>query len=223
MEKNDSNSCPLGFSFEPEAVVLGGGDFPVHAVPLHFLHQTDFLVCCDGAANSCQLQHIQPWRIVGDGDSLSAETRQQFADRIRLNPDQETNDQTKAIRYLVAHGFRRIAVLGATGRREDHTLGNISLLLEYQREGLDVRIYTDYGVFIPCRDTSVFQCPIGTAVSVFSKGATGMSSEGLAYPLYDLTALWQGTLNHSLTEEFTLRAEGEYLVYLAYENKKERV
>lgn len=35
-----------------------------------------------------------------------------------------------------------------TGKREDHTLGNISLLLYYLQEGIDVRAYTDYGVFI---------------------------------------------------------------------------
>ena len=61
------------------------------------------------------------------------------------NPDQETNDQTKAVNYLMEKGFRRIAIVGATGRREDHTLGNISLLMEYMRMGQKYVMYTDYG------------------------------------------------------------------------------
>ena len=222
METHDEDTGCLGFSFVPEAVVLGGGDFPASPVPQRLLRDTACLVCCDGAANQCPGLGIRPWRIVGDGDSLSAETRQLFADIIRTDPDQETNDQTKAVTYLAAKGICRIALLGATGRREDHMLGNVSLLMEYQRQGLDVRIYTDYGVFVPCRDTQTFRCPVGTAVSIFSFGARAMSSAGLAYPLYELTALWQGTLNHSVTDTFTIEAEGEYLVYLAYENKKER-
>lgn len=222
MEKNDQGTSGLGFSFTPQAVVLGGGDFPHHPLPLRLMQQTDRLVCCDGSANPCLANGIVPWRIVGDGDSLSPEVSRHWADRIRLSPDQETNDQTKAVDYLAGKGVERIAILGASGRREDHTLGNISLLMEYQRHGLEVRIYTDYGVFIPCSGDCTFRCPEGTAVSVFSFGAKDIRSEGLAYALYDFSALWQGTLNHSTAETFTIHAEGDYLVYLAYENKKLR-
>ena len=51
--------------------------------------------------------------------------------------DQETNDQTKAVNFLLAQGKRRIAIIGATGNREDHTLGNISLLSDYLRAGAE--------------------------------------------------------------------------------------
>jgi thiamine pyrophosphokinase len=84
------------------------------------------------------------------------------------------------------------------------------------RQGLDVRIYTDYGVFIPCQDTCSFQCPIGTAISIFSFGTQGMQAEGLRYPLRDFTSWWQGTLNTTDAPTFTIRCKGEYLVYLNY-------
>ena len=68
--------------------------------------------------------------IIGDGDSLCPEYRELYASLVHHNPDQETNDQTKAVHYLYARGMRRIAIVGATGKREDHTIGNISLLME---------------------------------------------------------------------------------------------
>ena len=212
----------ISIDFQPEALILGGGDFPTHSLPLELLHKQTRLVCCDGAVNQCMDQHIQPWRVVGDGDSISPEARSFFHEIIRTNPDQETNDQTKAVEYLAAKGFRKMAILAATGRREDHTLGNISLLIEYMRQGLDVRMYTDYGVFIACQDTCTFQSPIGSAVSIFSFGTEGMTSEGLAYPLYDFKSWWQGTLNHTISDIFRITCKGEYLVYLSYENKKLR-
>ena len=46
--------------------------------------------------------------------------------------DQETNDLTKAVNYVKTLGFREVLILGATGRREDHTLGNISLLAQFK-------------------------------------------------------------------------------------------
>ena len=222
METIDQRSVLLGYDFNPEALILGGGDFPTHPIPLSFLQKRIPLICCDGAANQCHTLGIHPWRVVGDGDSLSAESRISFRDIIRTFPDQETNDQTKAVTYLKTKGITQIVVLAATGRREDHTLGNISLLGEYLKQGLDVRMYTDYGVFIPCRDTTSFACPVGTAVSVFNFDAHHMTSEGLAYSLYDLTSWWQGTLNHSVSPTFRIVCEGDYLVYLSYENKKLR-
>ena len=212
----------LGFDFMPEAVILGGGDFPSNDIPVNMLRECSRTVCCDGAANQCREKGITPWRIVGDGDSISDETRSAFGDIISTFPDQETNDQTKAVKFLVRHGFKEIAIVGATGRREDHTLGNISLLMEYMHEGIDVRIFTDYGVFIPCRDDNSFCCPKGTAVSVFGFGTQGMKSCGLAYELYDFSSWWQGTLNHSVEDAFSISCKGEYMVFLNYENKKIR-
>ena len=150
-----------------------------------------------------------PDRIVGDGDSLSVENQKRYASIIRYNPDQETNDQTKAVNYLMEKGFRRIAIVGATGRREDHTLGNISLLMEYIRMGAEVRMYTDYGFFVPMKGDCRFFCRKGVQVSIFAFGTQGLRGEGLAYPLRDFTNWWQGTLNEATGEEFVIRGEGE--------------
>ena len=117
--------------YTPEAVILANGEYPTCPVPLTMLEEASFVACCDGAANEYISRGHTPDVIVGDGDSLSTEYHKRFSPIIHQIPDQETNDQTKAVRYLQKRGFRRIAIVGATGKREDHTLGNISLLLEY--------------------------------------------------------------------------------------------
>ena len=108
------------------------------------------------------------------------------------------------------------AYFGATGKREDHALGNISLLADYAQRGLEVRMLTDYGIFIPCRGTTRCQAPVGTQVSIFAFGATQLRSEGLRYALHDLTNWWQGTLNEVTASDFTIHADGCYLIYAAY-------
>jgi thiamine pyrophosphokinase len=199
-----------------EAVILANGEYPTAPTPLQILHEAPYVVCCDGGADRyIELGHT-PDVIIGDGDSLSEPNRLRFADIIHYNPDQETNDQTKAVRYLLEQGKRSIAIVGATGKREDHTLGNISLLVEYMRMGADVRCYTDHGVFIPCKDTCSFDCQPGLCVSIFNISAHGMKSTGLQYPIYDFTALWQGTLNKCASHQFTIEAVGEYLVFVAW-------
>ena len=201
---------------EIEAVILANGDYPSAPVPLLVLAEAPFVVCCDGAANEHIARGFTPDVIIGDGDSLSEENKQRYADIVKSVSCQETNDQTKAVRYLLEQGKRSIAIIGATGKREDHTLGNISLLVEYMRMGADVRIYTDHGMFIPCKDTCSFDCQPGQSVSIFNISAHGMKSTGLQYPIYDFTALWQGTLNKCASNQFTIVAVGEYLVFVAW-------
>lgn len=202
-----------------DAVIVANGDFPSAETPLQILQRAQKVVCCDGGANEYIAKGFTPDIIVGDGDSLSAENRERFADIIHYDPDQETNDQTKAVKFLMNNGLRNIAIVGATGKRDDHTLGNIALLAEYLRMGATVRSYTDYGVFIPCQDSNAFHCKAGAQVSIFNISAKNLKSEGLTYPIYDFTAWWQGTLNESQTETFSISAEGEYIVYITYERK----
>lgn len=202
--------------FSPDAVVIDAGSFPANAIALQWLDRCERIVCCDGAANSYLAGERKVWRIVGDCDSLSPEIMGKYADIVRRFPDQETNDQTKAVRYLAAKGLRRIAVLGATGLREDHTLGNISLLISYLRDGIEARAYTDFGVFIPVNGDREFFCPVGTQVSIFNFGATGLRAEGLRYPLRDFDSLWQGTLNETTADRFAIHAQGCYLVFINY-------
>ena len=107
--------------FMPEAVVVGNGDFPSHPFPLAVLDASPCVVCCDGGADALVDSGRVPGWIVGDGDSLSETNRVRFHDRIHRISEQETNDQTKAVIFLAAKGIRRMVLVGATGKREDHT------------------------------------------------------------------------------------------------------
>lgn len=202
--------------YTPEAVILANGEYPTHVLPLKILEEAKFVVCCDGAANEYILRGHTPDIIIGDGDSLSPENKTRFSDIIHHIADQETNDQTKAVHFLQEKGYQRIAIVGATGKREDHTLGNISLLLDYMKSGMEVRTVTDYGVFIPASGTQTFVSHTGQQISIINFGAKGLQGERLVYPLSDFTNWWQGTLNEATSDEFTIHCTGEYLVFLAF-------
>lgn len=200
----------------PDAVILANGEYPMHELPLRILSESAFVVCCDGAANEYIARGHTPDVIIGDGDSLSPDNKIRFAPIILQIADQETNDQTKAVQYLQSKGYKKIAIVGATGKREDHTLGNISLLIDYMKSGIEVRTFTDYGVFIPVKDSQTFASHAGQQVSILNFGAKGLKGEGLVYPLSDFSNWWQGTLNEATSNEFTIHCTGDYLVFLTY-------
>ena len=102
--------------------------------------------------------------------------------------------------------------MGATGKREDHTLGNISLLADYMEQA-EVRMLTDYGLFIPIKEYSVVESFPTLQVSVFNMGATELSADGLVYPLSAFTNWWQGTLNEAIGNRFIIHVHGKVLVF----------
>ena len=196
-----------------DAVILANGDFPQAEIPLDLLSRAPFVCVCDGAVNHYPLADA----IVGDGDSVPENLR----DRLIQIEEQEDNDLTKATRYCLSKGMKRIAYLGTTGKREDHTLGNISLIVRYVQEmGIEPLLATDYGWFVAAEGESAFASFKGQQVSIFNMTCNALSSEGLLWQAYPYRQWWQGTLNESAGDAFTLKGDGFYLVYRTYQAKE---
>ena len=204
------------------AVILAAGDFPTHVIPLRVLRTAENLIVCDGALENLLEYEIEPTAVVGDGDSLSDTLKQRYAHICHPISEQEFNDLTKATLFARSHlkmdastHMRpRFCYLGATGKREDHTLGNISLMLYYHRQlGIDPVMITDYGYFVVASGTTRFDSFPGQQVSIFNTTCKELNSIGLKWDIYPFNELWQGTLNEALSNEFTIHADGDYLIY----------
>ena len=192
-----------------DVVIVANGEFPTHRIPLEVLKHARHIVACDGA-----ISHVpQAEAVVGDGDSVPAE----YHNRLFQIDEQEDNDLTKATRYCLNKGWKRIAYLGCTGLREDHTLGNIGLLMRYYRKmGVEGIMFTDYGFFPPAYGNRTFQSEKGKQVSIFNFGCRQLTSEGLRWNSYAYDEWWQGTLNEALGDSFSFAADSYYLVYQTY-------
>jgi len=199
--------------------ILAGGTFPTHPVPLDALHAAGRIVCCDGAAAGLVAAGLEPAAIAGDLDSLPDDLQRRFADRLHRDPGQDDNDLAKAFRFCRAQGWDQIAILGATGRREDHTLGNLGWLPAFAAEA-EVALLTDAGVFCAVTGAAVCASFAGQPVSVFTfDGRTALRGRGLRYPLDGLrpSRWWEATLNEALGDSFEVAADGgPTLVFQAY-------
>ena len=202
-----------------KTVILANGTFPTHPVPLARLREVDLIVCCDGAAEKLVAHGFEPGIIIGDLDSVSPELKERYRRILVQDSDQETNDLTKAVNWCIATGIKEVAILGATGIREDHTLGNISLLADYSRR-IDALMLTDTGSFRVYDRSVTIASHLGQQVSIFSLDpALKVTSTGLKYPLKNLTLhnWWRGTLNEAAAERFSLDFKGgQVLVYQLY-------
>ena len=203
-----------------DAVILCDGDYPSHPIPLSILNHAKYLVCCDGAGMHHVLHGGTPDAIVGDGDSLSEDFKRRYTDILHHESEQEDNDQTKATRFCINKGLHRIAYLGSTGKREDHTIGNISLLIRYMKKyQLDVTMVTDHGYFTPASGSHSFESFPRQQVSIYNFGCNQLKSIGLKWDSYAYEELWQGGLNEAIGNKFTLEGDGDYLLFRTFDPK----
>ena len=195
-----------------DVVIVANGVFPTNEIPLGILKNARHIVACDGA-----IKHVpQTEIVVGDGDSVPLT----YHDRLIQIEEQEDNDLTKATRYCLSMDWHKIAYLGCTGKREDHTLGNIGLLMRYFRTmGVEGMMFTDHGFFTPVYGNHTFISKKGQQVSIFNFGCKQLTSEGLKWNSYAYDEWWQGTLNEALGDKFSFCADGYYLVYQTYDIK----
>ncbi len=202
-----------------KAVIVANGAFPTNPNAIEQLSTAKFIVCCDGAVNKLENTIYIPNAIVGDLDSLHHRLKEKYEDRLYHFSDQETNDLTKAVNWCISKSFTDVSIVGATGLRDDHMIGNIFLLPLYAQQ-LNVKMYTDHGVFTVMQSENSFQSYKGQQVSIFSTiPSLLISTVNLKYPLENqsLPMLWQGTLNEALGESFEIKISGgDLIVYQEY-------
>ena len=196
-------------------IIVANGEFPKHSIPLDKLNEARTIIACDGAADNLLNRDYSFDLIIGDLDSISKGTLELFKNIIIRNEDQSSNDLRKAIDYAKSKGIKSISILGATGKREDHSIGNIFSLLKY--DNLDLKIYTDTGIFSIVNNDEKIDSFKGQQVSLFADDKTiKISSTNLKYNFNKCysSSLFSGTLNESIGENFTLKlSHGKILLF----------
>ena len=204
-------------------VIICDGQFPRTEYPRYLIKSADFSICCDGAlvkylrhSRSIFGEERTPDLVIGDMDTLSEKMQARYSSLIVKVEEQEHNDQTKAVRWAISNveGIEQIYILGATGKRVDHTIGNASLLMEYTRMfdleglGINIEMVSDTGTAFAVNNTFEMDCGIGRQVSIFSPdNSLNIRSTGLEYPTDEVVFdnWWKATLNKAVQD--TVRLE----------------
>ena len=194
-------------------VILAAGDFPLKGgEPWRILCSASRIVACDSSADAFHREFSRwPDAVIGDLDSISESPD---AELVRV-AGQNDNDLAKAFAFCRERDWTVFAVIGATGKREDHTIGNIYRALEEQ-----VRVVTETGDFLPVGGKAgalTFKTWKGAGVSIFAPDPrTRMSSRGLRWKLsgVEFRNAYCATLNRASSESVTVSGDRPAFVYV---------
>ena len=134
-----------------QALIITGGSIE-DAFALDFVKKGnfDFVIAADRGMEFFYGNGLVPDKIVGDFDSVKKEVFQYWKEKhpdipiLKFQPEKDETDTELAIRTAIEAGCEKIWLLGATGTRLDHVIGNIHLLGMAMEQGCECILVDPY-------------------------------------------------------------------------------
>ena len=175
------------------------------------------IFCTDGAFRYLQKLNIQPDIISGDFDSFEIS---QFPPEIEIisTPDQNDTDFAKALTIIKNKGFSHVDVFGASGRQQDHFIGNLNAAYRFKNQ-LNITFYDNYSKYFFAENSTKLEGYFGRTISLIPfPECKNIVTNGLEYPLNneDLNLLSRiGTRNKANQDFVTIEyTEGALVLFI---------
>ena len=152
----------------------------------------EVIIAADSGMDFLHSIEITPDVIVGDFDSADKDILEYYrqlemVDIIMLNPEKDETDTESAIRFAIQNGADCITILGGTGSRIDHMLGNVCLLGIGLEERIDIFLLDKNNkIRMIDKELSIEkEKQFGKYVSLipFGGNVEGLTLKGMKYPL----------------------------------------
>ena len=186
----------------------------------------DRILAADSGMNALYAAAVTPDIIIGDFDSadekiLAFFQQNKAIDFCTLNPEKDDTDTEFAIRESIRRGADSITIIGGTGTRLDHVLGNISLLGIGLEEGVRMELLDAHNriCMIDHSVTLKKKEQYGNYLSLipYNGNVTGVTLKGLKYPLHDYTMGGFNSLgisNEIVDDEASIELTSEQLLVI---------
>jgi thiamine pyrophosphokinase len=201
------------------ALILANGKPPGKRLFERYSSSADLFICADGGANTALRYNCIPHLIVGDFDSVRRKTLRAF-NKVKLQKldDQNSTDLEKALTAAIRNKCNKIAVMGATGGRLDHAIGNLSALAKFSLKA-NIKFVDDTGEFIPVGHKLDIALDIGTNISLLPLSrCSKIVTAGLKWNLKNESlqlGVRESTSNIVVSSRVNIRVgSGDLIVYI---------
>ena len=157
------------------------------------LQPSDVILCADGGTHHALALGLKPDLVIGDLDSMPVADRaalQSSGVAVRPHPrDKNETDLELALTEALGRKASHILIVGALGKRLDHTIGNISMIGDPALADVDIHLDDGLEELFFSRSQAEVQGNPGDIVSLLPWGGAveRIDTEGLKWPLRDET------------------------------------
>jgi thiamine pyrophosphokinase len=180
----------------------------------------EFVCCADSGIDCARSNGIIPHLAVGDFDSASYEglawAKSVDCEIITHSPVKDESDGELCLLELKDRGFKIVKIIGAFGKRPDHTLFNLSWLHLEDKLGLKLKYYCEGFEIQTVSGHQELEASPGTLVSIQPFfGQTKIKLSGFVYP-YDgvIEPGKTRTLSNITKENPQIEAENKVLLFV---------
>lgn len=189
-------------------------------------HPSELRIVVDGALKITHGLGVKPDFIVGDFDTVNQDLLEHYENDIILRhpPEKDQTDTELAIETALKSGCNHLVFFGATGSRLDHSLGNIFLLENLLKQGVEAEILNENNrLYLKNQDFVLKRKEArGDFVSLLPLTETveNVTLCGFKYPVENLTFYREKTLgiSNEITEE-EARAEFSQGIFIVVESR----
>ncbi len=123
-------------------LIIGGAPIEDYERIRHYIRRDDYVICCDSGLKHREGLGVEADLITGDFDSH--EKPETEVETIVLPKEKDDTDTVYAVSEALERGFEEFLLVGMTGRRLDHTLGNVYILERLAELKKKAMIVDDY-------------------------------------------------------------------------------
>ena len=203
------------------AIILNGEEPNKYLINKLNNTRYDYIITADGGYDFSLKNNIKADVVVGDFDStkMSRIEIEKRTSVISFPKEKDTTDGEIAVDLALSKNPKCIHIYGANGKREDHFLGNLSLLYRIAKDNVTVKMINNNSYIYMIKDQIELSDVLGYTISMipFTDYVFIDYTKGLNYPLNSVEISNTNTLgisNVAVDNNVVIKVRKGYLLVI---------
>ena len=200
------------------AVLVANGEKPVSNYAKQLIAQNNIKICVDSNLSFFKELDVEPDIIIGDLDTVDI-NKSSSKSTIVNEEDQNKTDLEKSLDYCIAQNIKDIYIIGATGKRDDHSFANIMIAQQYS-DTLNIEMISNFfQIFFVNGSKEILEKKSRNLSMISLISDNKITTSGLEYNLSDqkLNSFSHGISNRIISDKCLIKSKEKLILFIEIE------
>ena len=206
-----------------KTLIITGGNIDEQFLANEVKQNYEIIIAVDRGLETAQKLGIHINHIVGDFDSVNPDILTKYKDNViihKLNPEKDYTDTHMALKLAIELGSKEVTIIGWSGTRIDHMLGNIHIMKEAIEQNIICKLINKTNEIELINKKTILEKDNNykyISLIPLTTEASGITLQGFKYPLQDAVLKIGesiGISNEQLEEKATIEIKKGILILI---------